>query len=490
MAIDDNTNYTLTGAQVKDLAQRIQSGGGGGSNAVILYSGVSFHTPIQLVDIYSDAALTTTVTGATVKGYIEAGKTVAIIYETSVSDVPQNETLIITSCDNHSEAARGVIVFTGTFFDYANSEPVLYTLACDQPSNLWSAAQKSIPTNTSDLVNDGSDGTSTYVEADDLAAVATSGSYNDLTNLPSDRLFRMLVPTGTEITSNKNLNTVEFLVVGRYYCSANATVATLTNCPTSSAFMLEVFSPLSTTIDDETTRAWCYRTRILTTFTGEMFVQSCSTNATPNNWSYGSWSKINNVQADWNASSGLSQILNRPGVKNATAATHTDYNNNQDYLPNMRFLSFWNGAYNSSGNSNLTYLASNAVKTANINNSAVTTDKINGSAVTKAKMHGMPCPDYSNAITSWGTINSSTSKTVSADGFIVGKAIVTGTDKQALVSIGGRQVGGIPYNATSQINNLQVAFCLPVKSGTSVTFTCSGGTGGYFQGCALVGWQM
>ena len=42
-----------------------------------------------------------------------------------------------------------------------------------------------IPTNTSDLVNDGSDGTSTYVEADELATVATSGDYDDLLNKPN-----------------------------------------------------------------------------------------------------------------------------------------------------------------------------------------------------------------------------------------------------------------------------------------------------------------
>ena len=42
-----------------------------------------------------------------------------------------------------------------------------------------------IPTKTSDLTNDGSDGTSTYVEASDLATVATSGSYNDLTDKPA-----------------------------------------------------------------------------------------------------------------------------------------------------------------------------------------------------------------------------------------------------------------------------------------------------------------
>lgn len=42
-----------------------------------------------------------------------------------------------------------------------------------------------IPTKTSDLSNDGSDGTSTYVEADSLATVATSGSYDDLLNKPT-----------------------------------------------------------------------------------------------------------------------------------------------------------------------------------------------------------------------------------------------------------------------------------------------------------------
>ena len=40
-------------------------------------------------------------------------------------------------------------------------------------------------TNTSELINDGSDGTSTYVETDELGAVATSNDYNDLDNLPT-----------------------------------------------------------------------------------------------------------------------------------------------------------------------------------------------------------------------------------------------------------------------------------------------------------------
>lgn len=43
----------------------------------------------------------------------------------------------------------------------------------------------SLPTRTSDLTNDGEDGTSTYVESNELATVATSGSYNDLTDTPT-----------------------------------------------------------------------------------------------------------------------------------------------------------------------------------------------------------------------------------------------------------------------------------------------------------------
>ena len=43
----------------------------------------------------------------------------------------------------------------------------------------------SIPTKTSDLTNDGSDGDSTYVEVDELATVATSGKYTDLTDTPT-----------------------------------------------------------------------------------------------------------------------------------------------------------------------------------------------------------------------------------------------------------------------------------------------------------------
>ena len=269
-----------------------------------------------------------------------------------------------------------------------------------------------------------------------LATVATSGSYNDLSNKPTidtalstsstnavqnkvvttkineiDRYYRSLVPVGTAIVANKNLNTTEFLSVGKYYCSLDATVATLTNCPTNRAFMMEVFSPLSTTIDNETTSPWVYRVRILTTYMGKMYIQRANSSSTAGNFAYGAWeefayssgigdatltiqkngtnvqtftanatsnktanitvptktSDLNNdsnfvassslatvatsgsyndlsnkptipaaqVNSDWDASSGVAQILNKPSL--ATVATSGSYNDlsNKPTIPTV-----------------------------------------------------------------------------------------------------------------------------------------------------------
>ena len=57
------------------------------------------------------------------------------------------------------------------------------TFTANSSSN--KTANITVPTKTSDLTNDGADNTSTYVEADELATVATTGSYADLTNKPT-----------------------------------------------------------------------------------------------------------------------------------------------------------------------------------------------------------------------------------------------------------------------------------------------------------------
>lgn len=104
------------------------------------------------------------------------------------------------------------------------------------------------------------------------------------------RFTRSLIPVGTSIPAKANLNTVEYLKVGKYYCSLNADAKTITNCPTASAFMMEVFNPLSTVVDNEVDGTYVYRIRILTEYsTGIQYVQYCTVGSTANKWTYDSW---------------------------------------------------------------------------------------------------------------------------------------------------------------------------------------------------------
>ena len=57
------------------------------------------------------------------------------------------------------------------------------TFTANQSTN--ATANITVPTKTSDLTNDGADNTSTYVEADELATVATTGNYSDLSGTPT-----------------------------------------------------------------------------------------------------------------------------------------------------------------------------------------------------------------------------------------------------------------------------------------------------------------
>ena len=125
----------------------------------------------------------------------------------------------------------------------------------------------------------------------DTAYVGTDGYLYSNNEKVDMRLTTSLVPIGTAIPSGANLNTITYLKVGKYYCGANTTVETLENCPTKIGFMMEVYSPLSTTIDNESTTTWCYRLRKITTYTGNEYIQYCVSNASKV-WTYNSWKLI------------------------------------------------------------------------------------------------------------------------------------------------------------------------------------------------------
>ena len=104
------------------------------------------------------------------------------------------------------------------------------------------------------------------------------------------RFTRSLLPVGTSIPAKANLNSKTYLKIGKYYCSLNVDAKTITNCPTSEAFSMEVFNPLGTNVDDEDTREYTYRLRVLTAYkTGVHYVQYCATSGTAGSWTYNGW---------------------------------------------------------------------------------------------------------------------------------------------------------------------------------------------------------
>lgn len=190
MAIDDNKTYGLTGAQVKDLVNGIESK----QNTL---------TPGSNIQISNDtiSATDTTYTAGTGLNLTGTQFSIDTSVVAEVSDIP-TKTSDLTN-DGEDGASTYVeagdlatVATTGSYNDLSN-KPTIGDATITIQKNGTSAGtfttnattNKSIniavPTKTSDLTNDGSDGTSTYVEAGDLATVATSGNYADLTNKPT-----------------------------------------------------------------------------------------------------------------------------------------------------------------------------------------------------------------------------------------------------------------------------------------------------------------
>lgn len=100
-----------------------------------------------------------------------------------------------------------------------------------------------------------------------------NGNYGKQGMFMSDTLITDEV---TLITSNKNLNTPEFTIPGKYACNSATVGQTLTNVPgNEKLFQLLVYNPHNSDTGALGTANYRYRTRILMPFNGEFFVQLC-----------------------------------------------------------------------------------------------------------------------------------------------------------------------------------------------------------------------
>ena len=139
------------------------------------------------------------------------------------------------------------------------------------------------------------------INANEVAYFIYDGTYYHLLGVDRNRFFTSLVPYGTAIKENDDLNTTNFLKVGNYYCSTNEIAETLLNCPTITtntdgtktgvAFTMIVSSPLSQIVDDEN-GAQKHRFRILQTYNGPQYTQYCHSDNTAGNWIYGEWHEV------------------------------------------------------------------------------------------------------------------------------------------------------------------------------------------------------
>ena len=159
------------------------------------------------------ATVVRTQNGATITITDAQGTTTADIYDGSIANIPiasstvlgaikVGSNLSITSDGTLSADAQQAILYpsTGQNIDGAMTQKAttdalalkadtssLATVATSGNYNDLSNKPTipTVPTQTSAFTNNGSDGTSVYVEADELATVATTGSYDDLSNKPT-----------------------------------------------------------------------------------------------------------------------------------------------------------------------------------------------------------------------------------------------------------------------------------------------------------------
>ncbi len=103
----------------------------------------------------------------------------------------------------------------------------------------------------------------------------------------------------TKIPNGANLNTLDYIRQGRYYCDNNELVSSYQNCPVLVPFMMEVMSLVSPNVDDESTGVWVYRLRKITTVTGHIKYQYVYSQDTAGIFTYDDWFEVVTSASDY-----------------------------------------------------------------------------------------------------------------------------------------------------------------------------------------------
>ena len=183
-----------------------------------------------------------------------------------------------------------------------------------------------------------------YIGSDGyLYSNSTKVDMSKLDDKADTNLTSTLILQGTDIPSNADLNTTEYLKIGVYTCKTYATGITLKNCPVSNGFRMEVYSYQSSNTDDSilTTAKYVYRLRKIIRLSGEQYYQYVYATTEPGVFTYDDWYYVPTTKAtidttDTNGSTVTTGGTSTPVYINSSgkfASCTGVYNDSQSCIP-------------------------------------------------------------------------------------------------------------------------------------------------------------
>ena len=208
-----------------------EEGGGGGGGSITVDSALSTTSKKPVQNKVVTAAINSKVDSSSLATVATSGSYNDLSNKPTIPTIPtQTSAFTNNGSDGTSTYVEAdelaTVATTGAYSDLSGT-PTIPTATGDLTNDSGFITSADLPTKTSDLTNDGSDGTSTYVEASGLATIATSGSYNDLSNKPTiptvnngTLTIRQNGKTLGEFTANQSTNTTVNLTDNSSYSTS------------------------------------------------------------------------------------------------------------------------------------------------------------------------------------------------------------------------------------------------------------------------------
>ena len=214
-----------------------------------------------------------------------------------------------------SEITLATVATSGSYNDLSNKP----TIPAAQVNSDWNATSgvaqilnkptiPTVPTNVSAFTNDSGYITSSalapYALSEDLATVATSGSYNDLSNKPT-------IPSAV----------TEATVSGWGFTKNTGTVTSVNNVSPVNGNVTLSIPTVPTNVSAFTNDSGYITSSALAPYALSADLASVATSGSYNDLSNKPTIPAAQVNSDWNATSGVAQILNKPTIPTVNNAS-------------------------------------------------------------------------------------------------------------------------------------------------------------------------